>query len=111
MVASPVSPSRAQGGPTIRLASRDPPCPAPSIVPVGSVTQSSALPERLDAHIDRIVAQGAAPIPLVPLNTTVPTRGPIVLHGSGAFELLVYCGPLMRTTLQPTLGSQLDTYA
>ena len=58
-----------------------------------------------------VVAQGAAPFPLVELNTTVPTRGPIVLHGSGAFPLLVYCGPLMRTTLQPSLGGRLDTYA
>lgn len=84
--------------------------PLSPVIPV-SIAQRSALPERLDAFIDRAVQQGAAPYPLVELNNRVPTLGPYVMQGSGSFQLLVYGGPLMSFRLQPTLGAHVNTQA
>lgn len=71
----------------------------------------SALPPALDAHISRTSRHGAAPLPNVPLNTEVPTRGPVVLDLGGAFDLAVYTGPRMWFTASPAPASQVDTSA
>jgi hypothetical protein len=82
----------------------------PPIPPV-PIHQRPALPERLDAYLERIVAEGAAPYPLVALNTHVPTLGPYVLGASSSYQLLVYGGPLMTFRSRPVLGAQVNAMA
>ncbi len=73
-------------------------------------TIGRALPPALDAYVQRIAAQGAVPLPNVPLNTEVPSLGPYVLDLGGAFKLTVYPGPRMWFAASPSSG-HVDTTA
>ncbi len=76
-----------------------------------AVSLGRALPQSLDTFINRTVAEGAAPVPNVELNTQVPDLGPYVLDLGGVFELAVYPGPSLRFRAEPTVGKNLNTTA
>jgi hypothetical protein len=71
----------------------------------------SALPPTLAAYVERAVAEGGAPLPLVELNTRVPTTGPITFGGDAAFSVTLYPGPMMHFAVTPRLGTRLNTTA
>ncbi|UUX94429.1 hypothetical protein [Aquabacterium sp. J223] len=73
-------------------------------------TSLFALPPAVAEHIDRGLRHGAAPWPLVALDTQVPTLGPYRMSG-GAFDLLVYTGPVMTYDAVANLGTRLDVVA
>ena len=43
-----------------------------------------------------------SPVLDMELNTRVPSLGPYVLKGGGAFEIIVQPGPFLTTELRPT---------
>lgn len=53
----------------------------------------------LQQRFDAIKAQGAKPLPLVPITPQIQLA-PIVMRGGGAFDTVVYPGSLMRTVAQ-----------
>jgi hypothetical protein len=76
------------------------------------VSLGSSLPRSLDNFIKRTVAEGAAPVPNVQLETRVPEIGPYVLNlGDAQFNLTVYPGPRMWFDAQPVTGTQINTSA
>ena len=76
------------------------------------VSLGSSLPRSLDNFIKRTVAEGAAPVPNVQLETRVPEIGPYVLNlGNAKFDLTVYPGPRMWFEAQAVTGTQLNTSA
>ncbi|MBT9528507.1 MAG: hypothetical protein IV105_24870 [Rhizobacter sp.] len=77
----------------------------------GSLAIGSALPPLVDAHMKRALVTGAAPVPLVRLNTEVAGLGPFVIDHGGPFSMTVYAGPAMHFALNAKLGTLLDTSA
>ncbi|HET7792043.1 MAG TPA: hypothetical protein VFL64_01555 [Rhizobacter sp.] len=71
----------------------------------------SALPQAVDAYMKRALVNGAAPIPLVKLNTDVAGLGPYTLDNGGAFTMTVYAGPTLQFSVTPKLGTLLDASA
>lgn len=67
-----------------------------------------ALPPALASFVRQAVENGAAPLPLVPLNTSVPNLGPITLDHGGAYTLTVYPGSVMTFAASPKLGRFID---
>ena len=59
----------------------------------------------------RAQVTGAAPVPLVELNTQVAGLGPFVVDHGGPFSMTVYAGPTMHFALNAKLGTLLDTSA
>jgi hypothetical protein len=86
--------------------------PQSSRWPVVAVVPTSlfALPPALAEHIERGLRQGAAPVPLVDLNTQMLSLGPYRMSG-GAFDLLVYTGPVMTYNAVANLGTKLNVVA
>lgn len=80
----------------------------PTVAPVAS--PSSAAPVRpRTPGVDHLAGvpmrqQAASPVLATDLSTHVPGLGPYPMRGGGAYELLVYPGPLMRTVAQPASG-------
>lgn len=71
----------------------------------------SALPSAVASFVRHAVAHGAAPLPLVPLNTSVPSLGPYTLDNGGAYTLTVHPGSVMRFSVAPKLGRFIDMTA
>jgi hypothetical protein len=76
-----------------------------------SLASAPALPPAIDSHMKRALVTGAAPLPLVELNTQVAGLGPFVIDHGGPFSMTVYAGPAMHFSLNPKLGTLLDTSA
>ena len=74
-------------------------------------TPMFALPAALADFIARGLERGAAPHPLVELNTQVPSLGPYVMDNGGMFVMTVYTGPTMRFVATPRLGGNLNVPA
>jgi hypothetical protein len=60
--------------------------------------------------MERAAATGGAPIPVVQLNTSLPTLGPYVM-GEGQFTTTVYPGPFMHFSTHARLGAHVNTTA
>ena len=60
---------------------------------------------------DKTLAQGAAPLPNVKLDTQLPTCGPVVMDNGGAFTMTIYGAALMQFSLQAKPGRLLDVTA
>ncbi|MGY4831684.1 hypothetical protein ACVNIS_24140 [Sphaerotilaceae bacterium SBD11-9] len=71
----------------------------------------SALPQAVDAYMKRALVHGAAPIPLVKLNTDVAGLGPYQIDHGGPFTMTVYAGPTLQFSVNAKLGTLLDTSA
>jgi hypothetical protein len=76
-----------------------------------SLATGPALPPAVDAYMKRAQVTGAAPLPLVELNTQVAGLGPFVIDHGGRFSMTVYAGPTMHFALNPKLGTLVDTSA
>lgn len=71
----------------------------------------NALPPALGSYIAYKIENGAAPIPSVALDTSVPNAGPVVLDFGGRYQLAIYGGSLMSFEAIPVLGRSVDTSA
>lgn len=76
-----------------------------------SLATGPALPPAIDSHLKRALVTGAAPVPLVELNTQVAGLGPFVVDHGGPFSMTVYAGPTLHFALNAKLGTLLDTSA
>jgi hypothetical protein len=77
-----------------------------------SFALNRALPPLINAYLERVTAGGGgALIPLLDLNTRVPSLGPYVMDVGGAFTLTIYPGPLMHFSSAPALGRHVNVTA
>jgi hypothetical protein len=76
-----------------------------------SLASAPALPPAIDSYLKRALVTGAAPLPLVELNTQVAGLGPFVVDYGGRFSMTVYAGPTMHFAAHAKLGTLLDASA
>lgn len=76
-----------------------------------SLALGSSLPPALEAYVEKALANGAAPLPNVKLNTQLPTAGPVVMDNGGAFTVTIYGAALMKFSLQAKPGKLLAVTA